>query len=193
LFFSELCHSCGACQYLCPEKAITEIEKDLGVIEIGVKEHIQFVSGCLNIGEAISVPVIKAVKKYINQNQLVIIDAPPGTSCPMIEATKSSDFCLLVTEPTPFGLSDLMLTVEVLKKLKIPCGVVINRANLGDEKTEQYCQANNIPVLLKIPFSREIALSYANGIAIAEAFPEYKVKFRKVISDIMKILGKGFI
>jgi len=190
LVFSELCHSCGACQYICPVKAINEVKKELGTIKIGQKNNIKFIQGELNIGEAIPIPIIKAVKEYIVANKLVIIDAPPGTSCPMIESTKNSDFCLLVTEPTPFGLSDLILTIEVLKKLKISYGVVINRAGLGDEKTEQYCQLNDIPILMKIPFQKEIALTYAKGIPIVEAFPEYKIIFRKVITDIMEIISR---
>lgn len=191
LIFQELCHSCGVCQYFCSTKAISEIKKELGIIEIGQKNHIQFIKGQLNIAEAIPIPIIKAVKKHIVHDKLVIIDAPPGTSCPMIESTKNSDFCLLVIEPTPFGLSDLILTVEVLQKLKIPYGVIINRADIGDEKTEQYCELNNIPILMKIPFRREIALAYAKGITITEAFPEYKIIFRKVIADIMEITNRG--
>ena len=138
LIFPELCHGCGGCRLLCPEKAINEVSKDIGVIEFGESRSIQFIHGKLNIGEALSPPLIRAVKDYINPTRTVIIDVPPGTSCPVIEAVKGSDYCILVTEPTPFGLNDLILAIEVLKKLDIPFGVVINRADIGDEKVDTF-------------------------------------------------------
>ena len=137
LVFPNLCHGCGACQYLCPENAITEINREIGVIEIGSADNVQFVHGKLNVGEAMAPPVIRQVKRYINPTHTVIIDAPPGTSCPVITAVSGTDFCVLVTEPTPFGLNDLQLAVEAMRKLNIPFGVVINRCDLGDYKTEK--------------------------------------------------------
>jgi MinD superfamily P-loop ATPase len=147
----------------------------------------QFIHGRLNIGEAMSPPLIRQVKSYINPTRTVIIDAPPGTSCPVITAVKGSDFCVLVTEPTPFGLNDLILAVEVLRKLQIPFGVVINRSDIGDGKVEEYCGNENIPVLMKMPFSREIAVSYSKGIAIVEKDSSYKNKFINLYLKICEI------
>jgi len=185
LIFPELCHGCGGCKLLCPEKAITEVDKDIGLIEFGESKGIQFIHGKLNIGEALSPPLIRAVKEYINPTRTVIIDVPPGTSCPVIEAVKGSDYCILVTEPTPFGLNDLILAVEVLKKLKIPFGVVINRADIGDEKVEQYCQDSKIPVLMRIPFDKEIAIAYSMGIPIIEAKSKYIQEFGRLFEKIV--------
>jgi len=140
LLFKELCHGCGACSFLCPQGAIREVDREIGFVELGEKYNLQFVQGKLNIGEAMSPPLIRAVKKHINPGVVSFIDAPPGTSCPVIESIKGSDFCILVTEPTPFGLYDLTLAVEVLRKLEIPFGVVINRSDLGNEKTDEYCK-----------------------------------------------------
>jgi MinD superfamily P-loop ATPase len=187
LVFPSLCHSCGGCALVCPQKAIKEVDKEIGVIQIGKADGIEFFSGKLNIGEETATPLIKAVKKKIEDNKIVIIDAPPGTSCPVIESIKGSDYCILVTEPTPFGLNDLMLVVEVVRKLNIPFGVVINRADLGDDKTEEYCQKENIPILMKIPFKKEIAIAYSRGVPMVEAFPEYKKDF----VNMFKIITKG--
>ena len=180
LVFPELCHGCGACSYLCPEGCIKEIERAVGVLEEGVVGNLSFIHGKLNIGEAMAPPVIRAVKKQIDPNKTVIIDAPPGTSCPVITSIEGTDFCILVTEPTPFGLNDLMLAVEVLRKMKIPFGVVINRSDLGDKKTEEYCLKENISIMMKIPFKQEIAKAYSRGDIIVESFPEYKEKFQKL-------------
>lgn len=184
LVFADLCHGCGSCAYFCPQKAIAEVNKEIGFIELGYKENLQFIHGKLNIGQAMSPPLIKAVKKYINPDRTSIIDAPPGTSCPVIESIKGSDFCILVTEPTPFGLNDLILAVETLRKLKISYGVVINRSDLGDEKTEKYCRKENIPVLMRIPFKREIAAAYSQGVPIVEALPRYKQDFQKLFERV---------
>jgi len=187
LIFPELCHGCGSCGYFCPQHAIKEINKEIGSVEIGKRDNLLFVHGKLNIGEAMSPPLIKAVKKHVNPARVNIIDAPPGTSCPVITSIKGSDFCLLVTEPTPFGLNDLILAVEVLRKLNIPFGVVINRSDLGDKKTDGYCCQENIPVLMRIPFKREIASAYSKGISIVEAFPEYNKDFQELLNNISKM------
>lgn len=189
LTFPHLCHGCGGCSLLCPQKAIKEIDKEIGVVEIGNSDSIQFIHGKLNIGEAMSPPLIKAVKEYVNPTRTVIIDVPPGTSCPVIVSIKDSDFCILVTEPTPFGLNDLILAVEVLRKLKVPFCVVVNRSDLGNEKTDNYCKKENIPVLMRIPFRREIAFAYSKGIPIIEALPEYKKDFQELFDKIKKAIG----
>jgi len=188
LIFPHLCHGCGACSLLCPQKAIREVNKEIGVVEIGMSQEIQFIHGKLNVGEIMSPPLIRQVKVNINPAHIVIIDAPPGTSCPVIAAVKKSDYCILVTEPTPFGLNDLVLAVEVLRKLKIPFGVVINRSDIGDDKVDQYCQDKSIPILLRIPFDKEIALLYSRGIPLVQEKAEYKEKFRKMFGMIEKEL-----
>lgn len=184
LIFVHLCHGCGACSALCPEKAIKEVKREIGAVEFGTCGNIEFVQGKLNIGEAMSPPLIRQVKEHINPKKTVIIDAPPGTSCPVVTSVKGSDFCVLVTEPTPFGLNDLILAVEVLRKLKIPFGVVINRADLGNNKTEEYCKQENIPVLMRIPFKKEIAMAYSKGEPMVKAFPEYKKDFQSLFNTI---------
>lgn len=184
MLFPHLCHGCGACSHLCPESAITEIPKEIGVVEIGKSGNIGFVHGKLNVGEVMSPPLIREVKKYSGKKPVTIIDAPPGTSCPVIAAIQESDYCLLVTEPTPFGLHDLTLSVDVLKKMDIPFGVIINRSDLGDGKTEAYCSKENIPILMKIPFSREIAQWYSKGISMVEGDRDYREKFLSVFEKI---------
>ena len=184
LVFSNLCHGCGSCSYFCPEGAIKEVNKEVGEIEIGTSGAIQFIHGRLNIGEAMAPPVIRQIKKYINPTRTVIIDAPPGTSCPVVETIKKSDFCLLVTEPTPFGLNDLTLAVEVLRKLKVTFGVVINRSDLGNNKTDEYCEKENIPILMRIPFKKEIAVAYSKGEPIVKTFPEYRKDFKQLFNRI---------
>jgi MinD superfamily P-loop ATPase len=188
LVFSELCHGCGACTYFCPVQAIKEIDKSIGIVESGKKENLQFVHGRLDIGQAMAPPLIRTVKQYIHPDEISIIDAPPGTSCPVVTSVSGSDYCLLVTEPTPFGLNDLKLAVDVLRKLTIPFGVVINRSDLGDEKTDRYCEQEGIPVLMRIPFERRIAEAYSRGKTIVEILPEYKEKFQHVYHQIMQIL-----
>ena len=186
LVFPHLCHGCGASSLLCPAEAIKEVKKEIGVIEVGTSGNIQFIHGILNVGEIMSPPLIRQVKEYVNPTRTAIIDAPPGTSCPVIAAIKGSDYCVLVTEPTPFGLHDLTLAVEVLKKLSITFGVVINRADIGDDKTEIYCKDNNIPVLMRIPFDRDIAELYSKGIPIIKEKPEYKDKFVELFEKIQR-------
>jgi len=184
MIFDQLCHGCGACKTLCPYNAIEEVEREIGIVACGEKEGIAFINGKLNIGEAMSPPLIRQVKQHIDPQRTVIIDAPPGTSCPVITAVKGSDFCILVTEPTPFGLNDLILAVEVLRKIKIPCGVVINRADIGDTEVDDYCKREDLPVLMRIPFEREIAVAYSKGIPIVEHDGSYKDKFKTLFAKI---------
>jgi len=188
LVFEPLCHGCGGCTLLCPKGAIKEVNREIGVVEIGRAGNLQFIHGKLNVGEAMAPPLIRAVKDHIDRNKTVIIDAPPGTSCPVIGAVKGSDFCLLVTEPTPFGLNDLILAVEVLRKLNIPFGVVINRSDIGDKKVEEYCQKEDIPILMRIPFKKEIAFAYSEGRPIVEVLKEYKKEFIDLYRKITEII-----
>lgn len=183
LVFPELCHGCGACSRLCPRQAITEVDRRVGLLESGQAGAVQFAHGRLDIGQAMSPPLIRAVKNLIDPSQTAIIDAPPGTSCPVIAAVKGSDLCLLVTEPTPFGLNDLVLAVEVVRQLKIPFAVILNRSDIGDGQVEDYCRRENIPILLKIPFDKEIAELYARGVPLVEGKPEYREIFRNMIDQ----------
>ena len=190
LIFPELCHGCGACSLLCPENAITEVDRKIGVLEIGKSDGIRFIHGILEISEAMSPPLIKAVKEAAHSNGAIIIDVPPGTSCPVIEAVKGSDFCVLVTEPTPFGLNDLKLAVEMLRVLEIPFGVVVNRSDVGDDKTDEYCQKENVPILLKIPMDRELAVSYSKGTPLVSVKPEWKAVFVELFEDIKRMVQR---
>ena len=188
--FSQLCHGCGACSYLCPENAISEEGREGGVVEWGHSDGIEFAHGKLNVGEAMAPPVIRKVKEQASHNGVVIVDAPPGISCPVVESIKDSDFCLLVTEPTPFGLNDLFLAVETVRELDIPCGVVLNRAGVGDKKVEEYCQKENIPILLTIPLDTGIARLYSRGITLAEGMPQWQESFLGLFEKIGEIVNE---
>jgi MinD superfamily P-loop ATPase len=190
LVFAELCHGCGACSYLCPEKAISEEGRETGVVEQGKSDGIDFVQGRLTIGEAMPSPVIRRVKEYANPDGIVIIDVPPGTSCPVVESIKDSHFCLLVTEPTPFGLNDLVLAVETVRELNIPLAVVLNRAGVGDNKVEEYCRRENIPILLTIPLDTEIARLYSRGMTLAVGMPQWKERFIGLFDKIREMVDE---
>ncbi len=192
LVFPHLCHGCGGCTLLCPEHAIREVDKEIGVVEAGVCGDMLFVHGKLNIGEIMAPPLIRQVKQSIDPSRTVIIDAPPGTSCPVIGAVKGSHFCILVTEPTPFGLHDLVLAVEVIEKMKIPFGVVINRSDIGDGGVENFCRTKNIPILMNIPFDKEIASLYSNGVPFVTEKKEYRRKFTDMFASIVTLMhGKS--
>lgn len=198
LVFPGLCHGCGACTLFCPGKAISEEGREIGILEEGKAGSISFIDGRLNIGKPMAPPIIRKIKKKIkkdyNDNRdnnitnhhITLIDAPPGTSCPVIESIKDSDYTILVTEPTPFGLHDLILAVEVLQKLKIPHGVVLNKCDVGDHKVEEYCKKNNIPLLLFIPMDKEIAVAYSQGISIVQINSSYKQKFIQLFQKIIQ-------
>jgi MinD superfamily P-loop ATPase len=190
LTFPELCHGCGGCTLICPEKAISEIPKEIGYVQKGFVNGIELFYGKLNIGEPMAPPLIRAVKKNIVNTKEVIIDAPPGTSCPVIESIKGSHFVLLVTEPTPFGLNDLKLAVEMVKTLSIPFAVVLNKADLGDRGIHQFCQEEDIPIILEIPMERKIAEAYSKGDLIVDAFPEYRNKFQYIYEEIKRMIKK---
>ncbi len=189
LTFPELCHGCGGCSLLCPEKAISEKQREIGVLEEGKTGSMKFVQGRLNIGEPMATPVIRAVKRTIGRDGITIIDVPPGTSCPVIESINGSDFCLLVTEPTPFGLHDLRLAVELLIELKIRHGVLINRAGIGDGRVENYCEGEGVPVMARIPFDREIAVLYSRGLPMWTSSERYRDIFRNTWGSIENRVG----
>jgi len=187
MILSELCHGCGSCAYLCPEKAIAEVDRPIGVLESGMAERLSFAHGTLNPGEAMSPPLINAVKKMTNSDALTIIDAPPGTSCPVVSSVSGCDFCLLVTEPTPFGLNDLDLAYQMVTKLGIPAGVIINRSDIGDGEVEAYCFKNNLPVVQKIPWNLEAARYYARGEPAVKHLPEWKILFKELHENIIDV------
>lgn len=189
--FHELCHSCGGCVEVCPEDAITETGRELGVIERGERDGLEFVHGRLRIGEAMSPPLIRKVRSYTNPDKLTIIDAPPGTSCPVIAAMKGADLVLLVTEPTPFGLHDLKLAVEAIKILGIPAGLVINRSDIGDDQVKVYAEKEGIPILMEVPFDRRIAEIYSRGELLVEVMPEYKERFAGLYDRIAGIVERS--
>lgn len=190
LVFRELCHGCGACAHLCPRGAIREVPQRVGVIEWGRAGDIEFLQGRLNIGRAMSPPVIRALKRRRDPGKTVIIDAPPGTSCPVVDSVRHSDLCLLVTEPTPFGLHDLELAAGAAKALGIARGVVINRADggPGDDRIKAFCAEEDIPVLMTIPFDRRIAEAYSRGETILEADPSAAERFVGLYEAIWKAL-----
>ncbi|MBU1565265.1 MAG: ATP-binding protein [Proteobacteria bacterium] len=190
LVFQELCHSCGGCMAVCPEGAITETGRELGFLNFGARDGIGFINGRLRVGEAMSPPLIKQVRAASNSELITIIDAPPGTSCPVIAAMNGADFILMVTEPTPFGLHDLKLAVEAVRLLGIPCGLVVNRADIGDHKVFDYAESENLPVLLTIPFDRRIAEAYSRGKNIVEEFPEWRERFMELFRKIEAIVNE---
>ncbi len=190
LTFSQLCHGCGACSYLCPEKAITEDSREIGVVEWGRSGAVDLVQGRLTVGEAMAPPIIRKVKEQAVRDGIALIDVPPGTSCPVAQAISGSDFCLLVTEPTPFGLNDLALAIETVKELAFPCGVVLNRAGVGDSGVVDYCSDKNIPVLLTIPLDTEIARLYSRGITLVAGMSEWKSSFFRLFDRVTEIIDE---
>jgi MinD superfamily P-loop ATPase len=187
LVFPQLCHGCGSCTLVCPERAISEVPDVLGVLERGpAQSDISFARGLLNIGEPMAVPIIRQLKKWIvsSRGQVQILDAPPGTSCPVVESMRGADFILLVTEPTPFGLHDLRLAVQVAQELKIPMGMVVNRDGIGDDRVDAFCQSEGLPVLLRVPFERKIAEGVARGKTLVDIHPEYVNRFRELYLQI---------
>jgi MinD superfamily P-loop ATPase len=185
MVFESLCHSCGGCYHICPRKAITEIDRTIGIMKSGTGYGVITYEGRLNIGEAISPPVIKFLKSSLESADFTIIDSPPGTSCPVIEAVRDADFVILVTEPTPFGLHDLKLAVEMIRKLGLAFGVVVNRYGVGDERVHDYCRDEGINILLEIPNDRKIAEACSAGNLIVETLPQYAIHFENLLQNIL--------
>ncbi len=189
LLFPELCHGCGGCWLVCGSGALSESRRSTGRLETGNANGIRFLQGILDIGQAMSPPVIRAVKAAAPDADFVVIDAPPGTSCPVIESVRDSDYVLLVTEPTPFGLNDLKLAVEMVRVLGLPFGVVINRAEPSASDTHAWCEYEQIPILAEIPDDRHVAEAYSRGEMVCETLPGYVPLFSELLRRIAASLN----
>jgi MinD superfamily P-loop ATPase len=187
LVFPDMCHGCGGCAKVCPKKAIHETDKRIGVIETTQSQNITLIQGRLDVGVAMAPPLIRAVKSRLRDDLPAILDAPPGTSCPVIATIRETDFTVLVTEPTPFGLHDLKLAVDMVREIEIPFGVVVNRVGIGDDRVHVFCKEQNIPMLLEIPDDRRIAETYSRGELIVDALPEYRGLFLRLIEKTMNL------
>jgi MinD superfamily P-loop ATPase len=185
LVFAEMCHGCGGCATVCPKKAINETDHRIGVIKTDQSENITLIQGCLDVGVAMAPPLIREVKARLQKGLPAILDAPPGTSCPVIVTIRGADFVVLVTEPTPFGLHDLALATDMVRELRVPFGVVVNRMGIGDDRVHAFCGVQNIPVLLEIPDDRRIAEAYSRGELIVDALPEYRGLFKGLLEKVM--------
>jgi len=198
LVFPELCHGCGSCTLNCPEQAIHEKLYTLGRLESGWAGPIFFAQGIMDVGQAMSTPLIRQLKKkhlagqggaQIEHNQVAILDASPGTSCPVVEAMRGADLVLLVTEPTPFGLHDLRLAVQVARdELGLPVGVVVNRDGIGDASVDEYCASQGVPILMRIPHDRQIAAAYSDGVMLLRAQPSYRRLFMQLYDRISQLV-----
>lgn len=189
LTFPELCHGCGGCSLLCPVGAITEASRELGVVESGFAGTVEFVHGRLRVGEAMSPPLIRAVKSRIVKDKIAILDAPPGASCPVITTVMGSDLIVMVTEPTPFGLHDLRIAVDAVRPLGIPLGIVLNRSDIGDSDVQKYCNLMGIPLLAEIPHSRKVAEGYARGDLLVVSEPTHRQTFVDLFADIGELVS----
>jgi MinD superfamily P-loop ATPase len=190
LLFPELCHGCGGCRHVCPRGAISEKDRRIGIVETVEADNVTLIQGRLDIGVPTAPPLIRSVKSRIKQDVTAILDAPPGTSCPVISTLRCSDFVLLVTEPTPFGLHDLKLAVEMAEELGTPFGVVINRVGIGDDRVYSFCAEKRIPVLLEIPDDRRIAEICSQGGVVVDALPEYRSLFSTLLWNIREVRGR---
>ncbi len=186
IIFNELCHSCGLCSYVCPKGALSEEDAAIGMTQ-AAPDHkpFFFAHGLLNIGEALAPNVVRQVKEYMDPGAINIIDASPGTACPVVEAVRGADAALLVTEPTPFGLNDLKLAVGLTLKLGVPTGIIVNRSDGEDAIISEYASEVGVPIAGRIPFRREYAEVYSGGDILVESFPELRENLLKIYDNIL--------
>ncbi|OQY08788.1 MAG: ATPase [Fusobacteriia bacterium 4572_132] len=185
LVFAETCHACGGCQLVCPTNAIEYQKREIGKIYTGKTIYGNTLSyGELNLGEMSGIGIIEGLFEGAKDEELVIVDAPPGTACSTVAAVENVDYAIIVTEPTPFGVSDMKMVVEMLREMKIPFGLIINKAGLGDNEIYEYSEEENIEILMEIPFEEEIAKLYSEGIPFSTKKPEYKEEFINVYENI---------
>ncbi|MBN1179923.1 MAG: ATP-binding protein [Anaerolineae bacterium] len=196
MVFPELCHACGSCTLNCPVSAISEVPDIIGTMERGRSGAVDFAHGTLNVGEPMAVPIIRELKRWVIPadpgDRPVILDASPGAACPVVETMRGADAVLMVTEPTPFGLHDLRVAVTVARdELRLPVGVVVNRDGVGDSGVDDYCAAEGIPILMKIPLDRRIATAYSDGVPLVAALPDYRDAFRDLYAALQRLVRDG--
>lgn len=190
MVFNTLCHGCGLCTMVCPQRAISETSKVIGRVETGkISESLSFAMGILEIGEPSPVRVIRTLKKHIDRDKITILDSPPGTSCPVVETLRGVDYALMVTEPTPFGLHDLKLAVQIVKEMKVPCGIVLNRVMGSTSMIDDFAQSEGIEILERIPFDREIARAYSDGILFVEVLTGWRERLERLYERIVESVG----
>jgi len=186
IVFPELCHGCGGCLMVCPRDAISERQQPIGVVELGEAGSVAFAAGRLRIGETATVRLIRELRERARKAEITILDAPPGTSCPVVTSVYGVDVVVLVTEPTPFGLHDLRVAVETMRKLGIPMGVVVNRAGIGDNRVEEYCRREEVPIWGRIPDERQVAEAYSRGELASEVLPEFRERIEAIAGRLLQ-------
>jgi MinD superfamily P-loop ATPase len=187
LVFPDLCHGCGGCVRICPRGAIREVGRRIGVVETVRVGPITRIEGRLDVGRALAPPLIRAVRRLIRPDLPAILDAPPGTSCPVVAAVRDTDVVILVTEPTAFGLHDLTLAVETVRGLGVPCGVVVNRMGIGDRRVHDYCERERVPILAEIPDDRRVAEAYSRGVLMTDALPAFRPIFERLLRRALEL------
>ena len=188
IVFPKICHSCGTCLLVCPAECMEEKDREIGVVEGGTAGNLTCYQGKLNVGEPITVPIIKQLKKKINPGKNIVLDCPPGSSCSVVNSIEGSDYCLLVTEPTPFGFHDLQIAVGLVRQMGIPLGVVLNKSQAGSNIIIEYCQKERIKLLGAIPFSQDIAKIYSQGNLLTAQGHYWKCYFADLAYRIQEVI-----